>query len=148
MSKQKRILTQAIDVQTRKQEMLSMEKKRDLEQLQLRKGEILAKYNERVVELREKGLQIRDLIERAKIEADDNLQDILGMWQEANEFILNKYPEGSTMSYDQLEDIANQTQRDQGEIFSPEGANKGKILAASSPKSVKKGGQKGSAEKA
>ena len=100
MSKQKRILTQAIDVQTRKQEMLSLEKKRDLEQLQLRKGEILAKYNERVVELREKGLQIRDLIERAKIEADDNLQDILGMWQEANEFILNKYPEGSTMSYD------------------------------------------------
>jgi len=49
------------------------EKKRDLEQLQLRKGEILTRYNERVVELREKGLQIRDLIERAKTEADDGL---------------------------------------------------------------------------
>ena len=47
--------------------------KRDLEQLQMRKGEILAKYNERVIELREKGLQIRDLIERAKTEADDGL---------------------------------------------------------------------------
>ena len=39
----------------------------------MRKGEILAKYNERVVELREKGLQIKDLIERAKTEADDGL---------------------------------------------------------------------------
>jgi len=66
-------LTQAIDTQTRKQEALTAEKKRDLEQLQMRKGEILAKYNERVVELREKGLQIRDLIERAKTEADDGL---------------------------------------------------------------------------
>lgn len=66
-------MTQAIDTQTRKQEALTAEKKRDLEQLQMRKGEILAKYNERVVELREKGLQIRDLIERAKTEADDGL---------------------------------------------------------------------------
>ena len=73
MNKQKRILTQAIDTQTRKQEALTAEKKRDLEQLQMRKGEILAKYNERVIELREKGLQIRDLIERAKTEADDGL---------------------------------------------------------------------------
>lgn len=66
-------MTQAIDTQTRKQEALTAEKKRDLEQLQMRKGEILAKYNERVIELREKGLQIRDLIERAKTEADDGL---------------------------------------------------------------------------
>ena len=65
LNKQKRVLTQAIDAQTRKQEALTVEKKRDLEQLQLRKGEILAKYNERVAELREKGLQIRDLIQRA-----------------------------------------------------------------------------------
>ena len=60
----------------------------------MRKGEILAKYNERVVELREKGLQIRDLIERAKTEADDGLQDILTKWEEANDKILDKYPEG------------------------------------------------------
>ena len=54
----------------------------------------MAKYNERVVELREKGLQIRDLIERAKTEADDGLQDILTKWEEANDKILDKYPEG------------------------------------------------------
>lgn len=72
----------------------------------MRKGEILAKYNERVVELREKGLQIRDLIERAKTEADDGLQDILEKWQQANERILEKYPEGSQMSFAQLEEVA------------------------------------------
>ena len=75
----------------------------------MRKGEILAKYNERVVELREKGLQIRDLIERAKTEADDGLQDILSKWQEANERILEKYPEGSQMSFAQLEEAARQS---------------------------------------
>jgi hypothetical protein len=56
LNKQRRILTQAIDVQSRKQQALTAEKKRDLEQLQLRKTEILKKYNERVAELREKGL--------------------------------------------------------------------------------------------
>ena len=55
----------------------------------------MAKYNERVVELREKGLQIKDLIERAKTEADDSLQEILDKWQTANDRILEKYPEGS-----------------------------------------------------
>ena len=85
---------------------MTAEKKRDLEQLQMRKGEILAKYNERVVELREKGLQIRDLIERAKTEADDGLQDILDKWWQANERILEKYPEGSQMSFAQLEEAA------------------------------------------
>jgi hypothetical protein len=33
-----------------------MEKKRDLEQLQARKLEVLKKFNERVVEVRERGL--------------------------------------------------------------------------------------------
>ena len=67
--------------------------------MQLRKGEILAKYNERVVELREKGLQIRDLIDRAQTEADPGLYDILNLWQKANDRILEKYPEGSDMSF-------------------------------------------------
>ena len=74
----------------------------------MRKGEILAKYNERVVELREKGLQIKDLIERAKTEADDSLQEILDKWQTANDRILEKYPEGSQMSFAQLEEAAKE----------------------------------------
>jgi hypothetical protein len=59
----------------------------------------LKKFNERVQELREKGLQIRDLIERAKAEADDGLQDILAKWEQANERILEKYPEGAEMDF-------------------------------------------------
>lgn len=106
LNKQKRVLTQAIDAQTRKQEALTVEKKRDLEQLQLRKGEILAKYNERVAELREKGLQIRDLITRAMAEADPGLDDILNLWQKANDRVLEKYPEGSEISFTQLEEMA------------------------------------------
>jgi len=85
---------------------MTAEKKRDLEQLQLRKAEILKKYNERVGELREKGLQIRDLIERARAEADDGLEDILDKWYQANERILEKYPEGAEMDFAQLEQAA------------------------------------------
>ena len=81
----------------------------------MRKGEILAKYNERVVELREKGLQIRDLIDRAKTEADEGLQDILEKWNQANERILEKYPEGSQMSFAQLEEAAKQQMQDGGD---------------------------------
>ena len=81
----------------------------------MRKGEILAKYNERVIELREKGLQIKDLIERAKTEADDGLQEILDKWQQANERILEKYPEGSQMSFAQLEEAAKEMMDEQKE---------------------------------
>lgn len=59
----------------------------------------MRKYNERVAELREKGLQIRDLIDRAKAEADVELFDILNKWEQANERILEKYPEGAEMDF-------------------------------------------------
>ena len=81
----------------------------------MRKGEILAKYNERVVELREKGLQIKDLIERAKTEADDGLQEILDKWQQANDRILEKYPEGAQMSFAQLEEAARENMQEQND---------------------------------
>lgn len=90
------------------------EKRRDLEQLQHRKGEILVRYNDRVVDLREKGLEIRDLIERAKTEADDGLHDILDKWNLANERILEKYPEGTAMSIAQLEEAAKATMEEAG----------------------------------
>ncbi len=56
LNKQKRILTQSIDTQTKKQEAMALEKKKDLEQLQIRKLEILKKYNERVSELRDRAI--------------------------------------------------------------------------------------------
>jgi len=80
--------------------MLTIEKKRDLEQLQARKLEVLKRFNERVVEVRERGMQIRELIERAKTEAEPGLLEILEKWEEANNKILTKYPEGADMDYE------------------------------------------------
>lgn len=56
---------------------MNLEKKRDLEQLQARKMELLTKFNERVLELRERALQIKELIERAKSEAEPDLLEVL-----------------------------------------------------------------------
>jgi hypothetical protein len=53
--------------------MLTIEKKRDLEQLQARKLDVLKRFNERVVEVRERGMQIKELIDRAKTEAEPGL---------------------------------------------------------------------------
>lgn len=89
--------------------MMTIEKKRDLEQLQARKLEVLKRFNERVIEVRERGMQIKELIERAKTEAEPGLQEILEKWEEANNKILTKYPEGADMDYDQL-DVPNNDQ--------------------------------------
>lgn len=78
---------------------MTREKKEDLAVLQARKLEILKRYGERVHELRQRALQIRELIERAKIEADPSLQEVLAKWQQANERILQKYPEGADLDY-------------------------------------------------
>jgi|688.fasta_scaffold232088_1 hypothetical protein len=40
----------------------------------------MKKYNERVTELRGRAIQIKELIERAKIEADPSLHEILDKW--------------------------------------------------------------------
>jgi hypothetical protein len=53
--------------------MLTVEKKRDLEALQARKLDVLKRFNERVLEVRERALQIKELIERAKAEAEPGL---------------------------------------------------------------------------
>jgi hypothetical protein len=39
------------------------------------------------------------LIARAQAEADDGLKDILSKWEEANNRILEKYPEGAEMDF-------------------------------------------------
>ena len=82
---------------------MTREKKEDLEQLQARKLEILKRYNERVDEMRTRAIQIKELIERAKIEADPILLEVLTKWQEANDRILAKYPEGAEMDYNLLD---------------------------------------------
>ena len=92
---------------------MTLEKKKDLEQLQIRKLEILKKYNERVQELRDRATQIRELIERAKIEADPSLHEILAKWELANDRILQKYPEGAEMNFDLLNETPGQLQAEE-----------------------------------
>ena len=53
--------TQAVGQKTQVQKL-----KKEHKDLTARKLKILDQYNERIAELREKGLEIRDLIERAK----------------------------------------------------------------------------------
>ena len=53
-----------------------------------RKSEILEEFNDKIADLRERGLDIQELIERAKTEADVGLHDILDKWKVANDKIL------------------------------------------------------------
>ena len=53
--------------------------------------------------MRQKALQIRDLVERAKAEADGGLVDVLNKWDVANEHILKKYPDANEMDFSLLE---------------------------------------------
>jgi hypothetical protein len=53
--------------------------------------------------MRQKALQIRDLVERAKAEADGGLIDVLNKWEVANEHILKKYPDANEMDFSLLE---------------------------------------------
>lgn len=64
---------------------------------------MLAKYNERVREVRERAAQIKELIERARVEAESGLMPILDKWEEANNRMLTKYPEGGEMDFDALD---------------------------------------------
>ena len=64
---------------------------------------ILKDYNEKIKHLRRKGEDIKELIERAKTDADSGLMDILGKWEEANNKIFEKYPEGQEADMSILE---------------------------------------------
>ena len=68
--------TQAVGQKTQVQKL-----KKEHKDLTARKLKILDQYNERIAELREKGLEIRDLIERAKSQADHGFLAILDKMQ-------------------------------------------------------------------
>lgn len=90
-------------MQSKKHEALTIEKKKDLEQLKGRRDDLAKTYTVRVTEMRQKALQIRDLVERAKAEADGGLTDVLNKWEAANEHILKKYPDPDQMDFSLLE---------------------------------------------
>lgn len=69
---------------TKKYESTIQEKKKEYDNLFYKKAMILKSYNEKIKQLKAKGTEIQDLIEKAKTGADKGLIDILKKWEEAN----------------------------------------------------------------
>ncbi len=86
MDKQKKIVMAAMETMTKRYEGQIADKKKDYEALYLKKATILKSYNEKVRQLRIKGQEIQELIQKAKADgaADKGLMDILNKWEEAN----------------------------------------------------------------
>lgn len=111
LEKQKRIVRSAIDTMTKKFESALGEKKKEFDQLYYRKAMILKSYNEKIKLLKIKGQEIQDLIEKAKSGADKGLLDILKKWEEANQKIFEKYPEGDEAEFSILEAAATELKK-------------------------------------
>ena len=69
---------------TKKFEGAISEKKKEFDQLYMKKAMILKSYNEKIKMLRIKGQEIQELIEKAKAGADKGLIEILKKYEEAN----------------------------------------------------------------
>lgn len=70
LEKQKMIVKSAINTMTKKFESTIIEKKKEFDQLYLKKAMILKSYNEKIKVLKVKGQEIQELIEKAKAGAD------------------------------------------------------------------------------
>jgi len=103
LEKQKRILKSAIDTMNKKYESTLAAKKKEFDQLYYKKASILKSYNEKIKALRGKGQEIRDLIEKVKVEADKGILDMLVQWEETNNKIFEKYPNENESDYSILE---------------------------------------------
>ncbi len=79
---------------SKKYETTLTDKKKEFDQLYAKKGMILKAYKDKISQLKDKGHEIQDLIEKAKEGADRGLFDILKKWEEANQKIFEKYPDG------------------------------------------------------
>lgn len=77
---------------TKRYEGQIADKKKEYESLYLKKATILKTYNEKVKQLRVKGQEISELIQKAKADggADKGLLDILNKWEEANQKIFDR----------------------------------------------------------
>ncbi len=96
---------------TKRHEALLAEKKKEFDNLYYRKATILKTYNDKIQQLRRKGQEIQDLIEKAKNGADLGLMEILNKWEEANLKIFEKYPSENQTDYSILEVAASEMYR-------------------------------------
>ena len=115
------------------------ERKREYDALYMKKATILKSYNEKVKALKLKGLEIQDLIAKAKADgsADKGLLEILNKWEEANLKIFDKQgeDEGDDATELSLLEVAhneinrakeNQAQQQQNEVDKKKGVKKQK----------------------
>ena len=82
------------------------EKRKELKTIKDKKEKIFIDYNLKIQDLRERGLEIRELIQRARTEGDGGLDAILDKWQYVNDQILDQYPEGQYLTREELESFA------------------------------------------
>lgn len=91
---------------TKKYETALADKKKDFDNLYYKKAMILKSYNDKIKQLKGKGEEIQDLIEKAKAGADSGLIEILKKWEEANQKIFEKYPGDGETDFSILEAAA------------------------------------------
>jgi len=60
------VLQQAISVATKKNDQILIDKKKEIDKMQVQKAKILKLYNEKIHILRTKGTEIQDLIDKAR----------------------------------------------------------------------------------
>ena len=102
---------------TKKYEVAITDKKKEFDQLFLKKAMILKSYNEKIKMLKAKGLEIQELIEKAKTGADKGLLDILKKWEEANVKIFEKYPDGEENDVSLLEAAAAEIHKNEQSLM-------------------------------
>ena len=66
LEKQKKIVMTAVDAMTKRYETAISDKRKEYENLYMRKAQILKSYNEKCRSLRSKGMEISELIAKAK----------------------------------------------------------------------------------
>lgn len=130
----------AVDTMTKRYETALNEKKKEYETLYMKKATILKSYNEKVKALRLKGLEISELIAKAKTDgaADKGLIEILNKWEEANQKIFERQGEG--------EDDEEATELSLLEVAHAE-INKSKEIQAQANESMKKQQQSNQSKK-
>jgi len=77
---------------TKKYQAQINDRKKDYDHLYYEKAQILKAYNDKVANLRDKGIEIKELIEKAKDGADSGFLEILTKFEEANNKIFEKHP--------------------------------------------------------
>lgn len=118
--KQKRVLLSAIETNTKKFDGILNEKRKEFEGLQFQKAQIVMSYNDKIADLRNRGREIQELIERVRVNGgtDRELHQILGKWEEANLKMFEKYPSDKPNEMEVLDEALAEMQQQELKVAS------------------------------